>query len=92
MPPLEIIVALEIIRGILYVIILLPVIATTNLRGMKLVTYLTLILAEVGAYPGLIMNQSWPAFMRFVHGVEITADSFFQSLVIVRVFSKRKSK
>ncbi|MCD6515692.1 MAG: hypothetical protein J7L07_12270 [Candidatus Odinarchaeota archaeon] len=64
MPPLEIIVALEIIRGILYVIILL----------------------------GLIMNQSWPAFMCFVHGVEITADSFFQSLVIVRVFSKRKSK
>jgi hypothetical protein len=88
LPGFDVVIPLEIVRGIVYVLLLITPMATAKLERWKLVLYLTAILAGVGALPGLISNQLWPVVLRVTHGLEITADSFVHSFVIAKVLGK----
>jgi len=61
-PQFEVIVPLEIARGIVYVILLILVLASMNLELRKQIILLATILFCVGTLPGLISNQTWPLF------------------------------
>jgi len=87
-PGFEVMIPLGIARGIIYVLVLILPMAMAKLEKWKLVLYLTAILAGVGAIAGFIPLQLWPIALRVTHGLEITADSFFHSLVIVKVLDK----
>ena len=87
-PGFEVMIPLAIARGIIYVLVLISPMAMAKLEKWKLVLYLTAILAVVGAIAGFIPLQLWPIALRVTHGLEITADSFFHSLVIVKVLDK----
>ena len=87
-PGFEVMIPLGIARGIVYVLVIISPMAMAKLEKWKLVLYLTAILAGVGGIAGLISYQLWPIALRVTHGLEITADSFFHSLVIVKVLDK----
>jgi len=91
-PPFEIIVPLEIARGIVYVILLIPVIASVNLDRRKQSLLLAAILFCVGALPGLLANQMWPVLLRLAHGLEIAADSLVYGYVILKIIKKHKTQ
>jgi len=88
LPGFDVIIPLEIIRGMIYAILLIPIIATSTLKKWRLVLLLASVLLFVGAFPGLVGNQLWPIELRLAHGLEITADSFFQSLAFLKLFKK----
>ncbi|RLI63090.1 MAG: hypothetical protein DRO67_06285 [Candidatus Asgardarchaeum californiense] len=72
----------------IYAILLIPIIATSVLKKWRLVLLLASVLLFVGAFPGLVGNQLWPVELRLIYGLEITADSFFQSLAFLKLFKK----
>ena len=87
-PPLEVIIPLEIIRGIVYVVLLIPVIASVKLNTIKQGLLLAAILFGVGALPGLLTNQSWPILLRLTHGIEIAADSVVFGIMVSKILGK----
>lgn len=79
---------LEFLRGLIYVLVLLPIIIVPRMQKWKLIFCLGTVLALVGAVAPLVSNQQWPIILRILHGLEITADSFFFSVVIVKLLGK----
>ncbi|MDQ2717891.1 MAG: hypothetical protein M3Z08_23595, partial [Chloroflexota bacterium] len=79
-PSLGAFLVLEPVRGLLYVITLLPVLAVT--RGSRWQTLLYTFVFT-GIFNGwlLIANLTWPAQLRFAHTAEITGDVLVQSLL-----------
>jgi len=81
-PAVEVIVPLEIIRGLLYVVALIPFISILRQPRWRLALWLGLIIATLNAWEPLIANTFWPVTMRVTHGLEITADSLVQGFTI----------
>jgi hypothetical protein len=81
-PSIGVILPLEIGRGLLYALTLFPLIAV--LRG----TYLTralwvgLTIAVLGSWVPMLQAVHWTPVLRLAHGLEITADSFVQGIVL----------
>jgi len=71
---------LELVRGLLYVIALLPVLAVT--RGSRWQTFLY-VFVFTGMFNAwqLVVNLTWPVQLRFAHTAEITGDVLVQSLL-----------
>ncbi len=89
-PSFAVIIPIQLVRGIIFVIVLIPLIAMAVRDGYekwKLVLFLTAIIGGL-LLPGYIADQNWPIILRVVHGLEITAGAFFHSLVIVLLFGK----
>jgi hypothetical protein len=79
-PSLGTLLVLELVRGLLYVVALLPVLAVT--RGSRLQTWLY-VFVFIGMFNAwqLVVNLTWPAQLRFGHAAEITGDVLVQSLL-----------
>jgi hypothetical protein len=73
-------IVLELVRGLLYVLAILPVLVVT--RGSRWQT-LIYIFVLAGLFNGwqLFFNLTWPAQLRFAHAAEITGDVLVQSLL-----------
>ncbi len=81
-PDFGVILPLEIVRGLLFALVLLPLIATVRLGRRWLAVWLGLILFVAGALVSLLVNRSWPIPLRVYHGVEIFFQNFTLGLVI----------
>lgn len=79
-PSLGTFLVLELVRGLLYVVALLPLLVVT--RGSRWQTWLYMFLFT-GIFNAwqLIINLTWPAQLRFAHTAEITGDVLVQSLL-----------
>lgn len=73
-------IVLELVRGLLYVVTLLPVLAAT--RNSRWQTFLY-VFVFTGIFNGwqLVVNLTWPTQLRFAHTAEITGDVLVQSLL-----------
>jgi len=69
-------------------LILIPIIAVSKERKWSLVLLLTAVLYSIGALLGLVANLTWPVKLRIIHGLEIAADSFFQSYASLKILGK----
>jgi len=81
-PGFGVILPLELGRGVLFALTLLPLIAVARLGRGRLAVWLGLILFVVGALVSLLVNQAWPVPLRAYHGVEIFFQNFTLGLVI----------
>jgi len=81
-PGLGVILPLELLRGVLFALTLLPLIAVARLRRWRLAVWLGLILFVVGGLVSLLVNQAWPIPLRVYHGVEILFQNFTLGVVI----------
>jgi hypothetical protein len=81
-PGVETILLLEIARGLMFVLALVPLVAL--LRGSRWLVglWLGLIIAALGGWEPLLLKFMWPPIMRLAHGLEITGDSLVQGLTI----------
>lgn len=88
----NVIIPLEFMRGLIYTIVLLPIIVVSKMQGQELIFWLGTILTLVGAVAPLLSNQQWPIILRVVHGLEITADSFTFSYILSKLFGMSSMK
>lgn len=78
-PSLGTLLVLELVRGLLYVVALLPVLAVTRGSRWQTLWYVFVFLGMFNAWQ-LAVNLSWPVSLRFGHAAEITGDVSIQAL------------
>lgn len=79
---LGIFLAVEIGRGLIYALTMVPLLAVLRMSRWRLGLWMGLILAIVGAVVPQMVNASWPLPLRIGHGVEMVLDSFAQGLMM----------
>ncbi len=87
-PGLDVIIPLQFVRGLIYVLVLLPFIAALKFGRKYLFVTLTLLLYIPGGFLPLLTHQAWPAPLRVFHGLEILGDYIVFAAVIVRLLKK----
>ncbi len=80
-PGLEVILPLEIVRGAIFVVGLVPVIAPWRGTRASLALWLGLTIVVLGAVAPMLEAYFLPLTLRLVHGTEIAIDSLLQGLV-----------
>jgi len=88
LPSFNVIIPLEFMRGLIYTLVLLPIIVVPKMQKRELIFWLGTVLTLVGAVAPLLSNEQWPIILRVVHGLEITADSFTFSYVLSKLLGK----
>jgi len=80
-PEFEVILALETLRGAIFVVGLLPVIAVWRGSRGSLALWLGLTIAMLGSVVPMLQAYFLPLTLRLVHGIEIAISSLLQGLV-----------
>jgi hypothetical protein len=88
-PPAEVIVPLEIGRGLVFVLVLLPIVALLRTSRWSLVGWLWIVIALLMGWEPLLTATFLPGVVRLVHGAEITADSLAQAIAIALLLGTR---
>ena len=81
-PGFEVILPLEVGRGLLFVLTVFPLIAVLRRPRRALAFWLGMTIAVLGAVTPMLQASWFPLTMRVVHGLEITADSIVHALII----------
>ena len=81
-PGFEVILPLEMGRGLLFVLTVFPLIAVLRRPRRSLAFWLGMTIAVLGAVTPMLQASWFPLTMRVVHGLEITADSIVHALII----------
>lgn len=86
-PPLEVILAVELLRGFFYALTFTPLLATLKMDLFRLGLYFSILLAVLGAIVPLMVSITWPLELRVGHCIEMTLDSFAQGFLIAYLLS-----
>jgi hypothetical protein len=88
-PAAEVIVPLEIVRGIGFVLVLLPLMSLLPNARWSFVGWLWLVIALLSGWEPLLIATFLPGVVRLVHGTEITMDALAQAVAIAEVLGSR---
>jgi hypothetical protein len=88
-PSFEVMVPLEFLRGFLYVITLLPLLAVIRLARGRLYAVVVSILYVIGAVAPFLTDETLPVLLRTVHGLEILGDCLVFGAAIVHLLGRR---
>ena len=91
-PGPEVILPLEVGRGLLYAVTLFPLAAALHATRQSLTLWLWVTVAVLGAITPMLQVGWWPLPLRLTHGLEITADAFFQALVVAWLLGRPPAK
>lgn len=83
LPSAEHLVILQIIRGCLYTIALLPIILWSRLKRLHLSIGLAGLLYVAGALAIFVISDQYPVFLRVIHGIELAVDSLLGAFAFV---------
>ena len=78
----EIMFSVEVVRGLIYALTVVPLLAVIRMPKWRMGLWMGLILAIVGAVVPQLVNVAWPLPLRLGHGVEMVLDSFAQGLMM----------
>ena len=81
-PGFDIILPLEVFRGLLMVLALFPIVYLWRESRLGLALMLGWTVAVLGGIVPLLTNTTFPPVLRVTHGIEITVDSFLFGLVL----------
>jgi hypothetical protein len=81
-PGVEVIVSLEVVRGLLFALTVFPLVALLGGSRRSLALWIGLTIAVLGAWAPMIEIAWWPPALRLAHGLEISGDSLVQGLTI----------
>jgi len=81
-PGFEVMLPLEVFRGLLYVLTLFPLVAVLRGSRWSLAFWIVLTLCVLGSWQPMLSVAWWPVILRVTHGLEITGDSVVHGLVI----------
>jgi len=82
LPGFDVILPLEVGRGLLFVLTVFPLIAVLRRPRWPLAFWLAMTIAVLGAVTPMLQAGWFPLTMRVVHGLEIAADSIVHALII----------
>ena len=91
-PGFEVILPLEVGRGLLFVLTVFPLIAVLRCSRRSLAFWLGMAIAVLGAVTPMLQASWFPLTMRLVHGLEITADSIVHGLIIAWLLGMGETK
>lgn len=81
-PGFGVMLPLEVVRGVLFILILFPLVAVFQGPRRRLWLWLGLVIAAFIGWAPLLGGSFLPLTLRLVHGLEITADSFVHAALI----------
>ena len=84
-PPFEVMIPLEILRGFLYVVALLPIIATLRVSSRTMLLSVVGLLYFAGAFVPFLTSSTLPTFLRIVYRLEIPVDSIVYGAALVHI-------
>jgi hypothetical protein len=84
-PPIGVIIPLQFFRGFLYIVALLPIIASFKVSPRTMLLSVAGLIFIAGAFVPFIAYSELPYFLRVVHGLEILADSIVYGAALVYV-------
>ncbi|MEM0302323.1 MAG: hypothetical protein QXU31_08525 [Archaeoglobaceae archaeon] len=87
-PEIGVIIPIEILRGFIYNLTFIPLLALLKMQILRLGFYFSLLLAVIGAIVPLMVAVTWPLELRFGHAIEMTLDSFAQGFMISLLLHK----
>ena len=82
-PGPEVVLPLELARGLLFVLTVFPLIAVLRRSRWTLALWVGMTIAVLGAVTPMLQASWFPLTMRLVHGLEIAADAFVHGALIV---------
>jgi len=86
-PGFDVMTPVELVRGFLYVLALLPIIAGIRIKRGYLYVGIASLLYFPGAFMPLLTNLSWPVQLRIFHGLEILGDFLVYGAALAYLFS-----
>jgi hypothetical protein len=89
-PGFQIILPLELARGLLYILALIPIIASITLPRTKMYVAVLGLLYVAGAYIPVVGIGTLPIFLRMIHGMEIFADFAVLTAIIIYLLSQHR--
>ena len=89
-PSFDVMTPVELIRGFLYVLALLPIIAGIRIKRRYLYVGIASLLYVLGAFMPLLTNLSWPVQLRVFHGLEILGDCLVYGAALACLFSSQR--
>jgi len=90
LPSFGVVIPLQFVRGLIYVLVLLPLIAALRIGRKYLFGVLSLVLYVPGAFIPLLTNLLWPVPLRIIHGIEVLGDFVVFAAVIVALLKKKE--
>lgn len=87
-PEIGVIIHIEILRGFIYTLTFIPLLALLKMPILRLGFYFSLLLAVIGAIVPLMVAVTWPLELRVGHAIEMTLDSFAQGFTISLLLHK----
>ena len=82
LPSIEIWIPVEIGRGLVYALSVVPLLAVLRMTKWRISLWMGLMLAIIGGIMPQMVNVAWPLPLRLGHGVEIICDSFAQGFMM----------
>jgi hypothetical protein len=90
-PSFAVIVPLEFVRGFLYVLALLPLIALLRVQRKYVYAGTASLLYVAGAFVPFLSGPALPVELRIFHGLEILADCLVYGAALVYLFAPKRS-
>ena len=78
--------------NLVYVVALLPIIATLKIKRKPLYATIVSLLYVTGALGPLLVTETLPVLLRIVHGVKILADYMVFGPVVVYLLGRKNSQ
>jgi len=93
MPEPDKIIFMQVFRGLVYMVVTLPLIRILNTKKLKTALLIGLHLSILGGIaPLLVPNPFMPTHIRLAHGIEIAISNFIFGAIIALLFTKKLSQ
>jgi hypothetical protein len=87
-PELHILLSLQLLRGFLLVLLILPLIISTSLDWKHLAIIVAALLYIGGALAIFLISEQYPLLLRLIHGTEMFADAAVAGIVIAYILGR----
>jgi hypothetical protein len=88
LPELQVILVLQLIRGFILVLLILPLVISINLDWKRLAVIIAALLYIGGAIAVFLISDQFPLMLRLLHGMEMFADASFAGIVIAYLLGR----
>ena len=93
MPAMQHIFFMQLLRGLVYILVVIPIIRIVQINRLATALMIGLLLSILGGVaPLLFPNPYMPAYIRFVHGIEIGISNFVFGFIIGSLFGMKPTK
>lgn len=92
LPALQVILGLQLLRGFILVLFILPLIISTKLGWKQLAVVIAALLYIGGALAVFLISDQYPLILRMIHGMEMFADAAFAGIAIAYLLGRRSAK